>query len=99
MSEEYREYRRKRTSSADKREKRIAFPKKLGWQTAISLALLIAVCTFKFSFKENIINTYIKSAVLYHPDTSGLTNLLGGILNLYTEEGNNNEENKIPENL
>lgn len=99
MSEEYREYRGRRTSSTDKTKKQFAFPKKLGVQTVISLALLITVCTVKFSFKESIINTYIKSAVLYQPDTSRLTDMLGGILNLYTEEGMNNEENNVTENL
>ncbi len=99
MSEEYREYRRRRTHTADKTKIPFTFPKKLGVQTAISLVLLITVCTFKFSLQDSIINTYIKSAVLYQPDTSGLTNLIGNILNLYTEEGTNHEETKAPENL
>ncbi len=99
MPEEYREYRRKRTTSADKVKKRYGFSKKLAYQTAISLLLLITVCTFKYTFKESILNTYIKSAVLYKPDTTGITNMLGNILNLYTEEGNNNEKTEAPENL
>ena len=99
MEEEYREYRRRRTANADKTPKRIAFPKKLGYQTVISLALLIAVCALKFSAEESVVNTYIKDAVLYQPDTSEVTDILGNLINYNTKEGTDNEENNIPENL
>lgn len=99
MPEDYREYRRRRTTLSKATKKQFRFIKKLGYQTVISLILLITVCTLKFSFKENIINSYIQSAVLYRPDTSGFTDMLGNIINLYTEEGINNEETEVPENL
>lgn len=99
MAEEYREYRRRRAAAGDKTPQRIAFPKKLGYQTVISLALLIAVCVLKFSAGESVVNTYIKDAVLYQPDTSEITNMLGNLINYNTKEGTNNEENNIPENL
>lgn len=99
MPEEYREYRRRRTSSAHKHIKKCTFFKKLGYQTVISIVLLITVCTVKFSFTDSIVNTYIKNAVLYQPDTSGLADMFDNIMNLYTNEDNNNEENTTTENL
>jgi len=99
MSEEYREYRRRRASAAVKTAKKHTFPKKLGYQTAISLALLIAVCTLNFFNNAGAVNTYIKSAVLYQPDTSALSDIFANILDLYTEEGNNNEKNTITKSL
>jgi hypothetical protein len=99
MPEVYQEYRPRRTQTANKSKKFFTFPKKLGIQTAVSLVLLISVCTFKFSFQDSIVTTYIKKAVLYQPDTSELTNFLGNILNLYTEEGINNEKNNTSNNL
>ncbi len=99
MAEDYREYRHKRASTNSKAIKKFYFPKKLGYQTVISITLLISVCVLNFSIKENIINTYIKSAVLYQPDTSRLSDIFANILNLYTKEGNNNEKNTITKNL
>ena len=99
MSEEYREYRRRRASATGKTAKKHAFPKKLGYQTAISLALLIAVCVLNFSGKESVVNTCIKSAVLYQPDISGFADVLGNILNFDTEEGIDNEATEIPQKL
>ncbi len=99
MDEEYREYRSRRDRTAKKTAKKNVFPKKLGYQTLISLALLIAVCTLKFSDNEGIVNTYIKSAVLYQPDTSALADMLGNILNFDTEEVKDNEETSTPQNL
>lgn len=99
MSEEYREYKRRRTTNNHKPTKKFHFPKKLGFQAAISLVLLISIYILNFSIKENSINTYIKSAVLYQPDTSELADIFENILNLYTKEGNNNEKNTITKNL
>ncbi len=99
MAEEYREYRRKGAPTNNKPVKKFYFPKKLGYQTVISIALLISVCILNSSNKENTLNICIKSAVLYQPDTSGLSDIFANILDLYTEEGNNNEKNTITKNL
>ncbi len=90
MAEEYREYRRSRNSKITKEKNKTTFSKKFIRQFLLSLIIFAAVCGFHFWSSENShgINTFLKNAFTYKVDTSGITKLLGDIIDTATKNSN-----------
>lgn len=90
MAEEYREYRRSRNSKKPKQKSKATFSKKFIRQFLLSLMIFATVCGFRFwgSGDSSRINEIFKNAFTYKVDTSGITRLLGDIIDTATKNSN-----------